>query len=107
MNSEEMNEKIAALDGLGGKNIPYLGWFWRTVDFDAQTCYLGVCENEDGEPYYIGFMQNNKWGYDEILCDEEAFTDLKQKITTALKTDNEEDFIIVQQTMQNMKEEKQ
>jgi len=40
-----------------GKRIPYIGWFWRSVDFANEYYTIGDC----GE--FIGFMENNKWGY--------------------------------------------
>lgn len=42
-----------------GKRLPYIGWYWRSVDFAAKSIPVGDC----GE--FIGFMENNKWGYSE------------------------------------------
>jgi hypothetical protein len=42
-----------------GKRVPYIGWFWRSVDFANGVYYIGNC----GE--FVGFMENNKWGYPE------------------------------------------
>lgn len=54
-----------------GKRIPYIGWFWRSVDFANQYYTIGDC----GE--FIGFMENNKWGYaSRRLTPEES-----QKVT--------------------------
>lgn len=53
-----------------GKLIPYIGWFWRTVDFDAATYTFGIIPSGPdyvGDtrniPGFNGFMQNNKWDY--------------------------------------------
>ncbi len=65
MNSETLNKKISELcdrDDLaiiGGKCIPYIGWYWRDVDFDAKTYQFGIITGG-----YMGFMENNKWGYE-------------------------------------------
>ena len=45
----------------GGKCIPYIGWFWRTVDFESGSVPIGNCGS------FIGFMENNKWDYPERL----------------------------------------
>lgn len=63
MNSEELNAGIRTLCGRddlsdGEKAIPYVGWFWREVDFDAPAYQCGVIPGE-----WQGFMENNKWDY--------------------------------------------
>lgn len=40
------------------KAVPYIGWFWREVDFDAPTYTFGILPGE-----FKGFMENNKWDY--------------------------------------------
>jgi len=75
MNSIDLNEKIMkfcedfknddhkgiTVNGLGesGKIVPYIGWFWRPVDFD-KPIRLGYIPGQ-----FVGFMENNKWDYDE------------------------------------------
>jgi hypothetical protein len=50
----------------GGKTIPYIGWFWRAVDFASRRASIGDCDG------FIGFMENNKWDYSErLLTDDE------------------------------------
>lgn len=51
-----------------GKRVPYLGWFWRTINFsDLSQIPIGK------GPNFIGFMANNKWYYDErFLTIDEA-----------------------------------
>ena len=63
MTSAELNAGIVSIcdrDDLAvdGKTIPYVGWFWREVDFDAPAYEFGVIPGE-----WQGFMENNKWGY--------------------------------------------
>lgn len=91
MNSDQLNSAIAALDDLPNaeelrsrdkmeKIVPYIGWFWRRVDFNAPTYSFGIIPT--GTPEYtmsdgngnethgprsaspcVGFMENNKWDY--------------------------------------------
>lgn len=70
MTSDELNEALFEIStrddifitGLGtsGKNIPYIGWYWRNVGFDLPIS-LGILPGE-----WVGFIENNKWGYDEF-----------------------------------------
>lgn len=46
------------------KRVPYIGWYWRSVDFTNNRIYIGHC----GE--FVGFMENNKWGYPERMLDD-------------------------------------
>ncbi|GAG80631.1 unnamed protein product, partial [marine sediment metagenome] len=75
--SGEMNRFISELDGDldcdtgpdynvdgytedSGKIVPYIGWFWRVVPFNEKKLTLGSIPSG-----FIGFMENNKWDYDE------------------------------------------
>lgn len=62
--NKELNELVSRYadyndddSGAEGKRVPYIGWFWRSVDFANEDYRIGDC----GE--FIGFMENNKWGY--------------------------------------------
>ena len=46
-----------------GKSIPYIGWFWRYVDF-SQDIDIGNCGD------FVGFMVVNKWDHPERLMTE-------------------------------------
>lgn len=62
---------VRGLEGTG-KIIPYIGWYWRDVDFDAKSHQFGIIGDlpltsqilELEEVKFTGFMENNKWGYD-------------------------------------------
>lgn len=41
------------------KRVPYIGWYWRSVDFASDEPYIPI--GHCGE--FIGFMENNKWDY--------------------------------------------
>ena len=99
MTGKELNEKIAALcevgtaayEAFGGKAIAYIGWFWRDVDFGADSCALGVvppsarcvnCSRTD-YPAQVGFMPDNKWGYDTITVEGEPWRQIKAALEKA------------------------
>lgn len=42
-----------------GKRLPYIGWYWRSVDFARKRITVGDCGD------FIGFMENNKWDHPE------------------------------------------
>lgn len=42
----------------GGKTLPYIGWFWRSVRKSGYS--IGHCG------VFRGFMENNKWAYSEV-----------------------------------------
>lgn len=48
-----------------GKAIPYLGWFWRDIDFTGPPIPIGKCTHPGEGAPFVGFMVNNKWGYPE------------------------------------------
>jgi len=55
-------------DDKNEKFVPYIGWFWRHINFSDPTSIL---IGDGGE--FIGFMANNKWDYPErYLTREEA-----------------------------------
>ncbi len=48
-----------------GKSVPYIGWYWRTVDFSTRVT-IADCKE------FVGHCENNKWGYNERdLTDDE------------------------------------
>ena len=52
-----------------GKRVPYIGWFWRSVDFASPEPYIPI--GNCGE--FVGFMESNKWDYPQRdLTPEEA-----------------------------------
>lgn len=69
--------------GDGGKSIPYIGWFWRQVDFVNKSVSIGDC----GE--FIGVMENNKWDYRGRLMTEQEVDKFIEYIDTAIKSSNE------------------
>jgi hypothetical protein len=80
----------------GGKRIPYIGWYWRNVDF-TQPFSLGrtrieasVFEQIHGlrghhGPGWAGFMENNKWDYPEWTVTEPQAVAIVQALREAVK----------------------
>jgi hypothetical protein len=93
MNSNELNIMIDKLgdketfDIVGlegtGKCIPYIGWYWRTVNFDSPI-HLGHCGK------FVGFMENNKWGYQEKECTKKDSKQIIILLEKAVKTPTNE-----------------
>lgn len=46
-------------DDESSKRIPYLGWYWRHVNFAELKITIGMGGG------LVGFMENNKWDYPE------------------------------------------
>lgn len=115
MTSDEINQKIKELDGrddlpyvsFGSKAIPYIGWYWRTVDFDAEQVFLGILPVydspwESNDRPRVGFMQNNKWDYDYLPIKGEPWSHLRSLIETALTDMTAEAFKCVDDYMQSL-----
>ncbi len=99
--SEKLNKQIAELCGDGeavfevmdtGKPIAYIGWFWRTVNFDAETYDFGIIPagmeemfSEPTEQPMVGFMENNKWDYDYVHADAGQWKNIKALLVTAVQ----------------------
>lgn len=68
-----------------GKRVPYIGWYWRDIDFENERYYIGDC----GE--FIGFMENNKWGYPERMLTPDEARQVSQIVAEAdaCKGDND------------------
>ena len=116
MNSKTINERIAAYDGqdspfdaFGGKPIPYVGWFWRIVDFDAETQWFGVIpvDAESNGKNLVGFMQANKWSYPEIEASKEQWTEIKRRIIAAIESPLTDNFKHANDAIQSLAEDKE
>jgi hypothetical protein len=94
MTSGEINEAICTIENnkideepphapaslrASGKNIPYYGWFWRNVDFDRPITLAYA--NGDGfdTPGWVGFCENNKWGYQQWTATVEQTTEIRTR----------------------------
>lgn len=109
LTSAELNAAIASVcddssvyESFGGKSIPYIGWFWRRVDFDAPTCRFAVIPagsadigivmpNDQIMPLgprspadRVGFCESNKWDYREITATPEQFAEIRRLLIVAV-----------------------
>ena len=110
-----LNKQIEKLDSgeslayepFGGKVIPYIGWYWRTVDFTAKDYSFGilpVCDNifEENDKPRVAFMENNKWGYDYCYCPPEKWNELIVAIKQSLKSRTKDHFVKIESIMQSL-----
>jgi hypothetical protein len=51
-----------------GKRVPYIGWFWRNVEFTKGQIPIGKTNTG-----FVGVMESNKWSYPERLMTEDEF----------------------------------
>lgn len=106
-----MNKFCAQWDGPGdpkfviagmedsGKVVPYIGWFWREVPFDSRE-YISLGHIPGG---FIGFMMNNKWGYDEWTPSEEQYDGILRLLHVAMANTNDENLQALFEFMQECK----
>ena len=91
MDSKELNgrilkicddpEKCGGFEAFGGKSIPYLGWFWRKVDFDSDRKQFAFGVHPTGQ---VGFMENNKWGYNSVWANKGEWQEIKALLIEAV-----------------------
>lgn len=99
MNSAELNEELRKIvdepelygyEAFGGKAVPYIGWYWRDVDFDSPGPYafgvLPVYEGtlDDNDKPRAGFMENNKWGYEYVTATPEQWAHIKELLVAVV-----------------------
>ena len=119
MNSKEINEAIWPLDGkspavyqspMGDKIIPYIGWYWREVDFEAESCRLGILpiyknpmiSSDRNDTVSVGFMQSNKWGYETFEVKGKNWKKLRGLIEKAVTSLEAKAFREVDLFMQSL-----
>ena len=96
-----------------GKLFPYIGWFWRSVEWD-QGCDKGyslyIPSNSapgydpdmlGDEPDFIGFMENNKWEYATRRCTADAFRLIRRTFEAAVLDPTLENLTIAFQVVQD------
>jgi hypothetical protein len=67
----------------GGKKLPYIGWYWRHLQFSDGYLPLGNCGD------FIGFIANNKWDYPERKTTSEEFEKIMVIIDEAMRLNQE------------------
>lgn len=95
-----LNAKLAALDEAYAP--PCFGWYWRDVDFTADSVRLAVAPEKapswwgstfeaqfQGKAWTGGgevrFCQNNKWGYREFTVEGEAWAKLRELVVALVE----------------------
>ena len=61
-----------------GKRLPYIGWFWRHLEFSDGALPIGNCGD------FIGFIRNNKWNYPERMTTPSEFAEIMSIIDNAM-----------------------
>jgi len=116
MTSKELNEKIVAIENredldfeaFGGKIIPYIGWFWRDVNFDSEDYYFGILPIYDNNSFdsndkeRLGFMESNKWDYDYKYCPPEIWKEIKFLLEIAVNNSCVENLKAVNDKIQSL-----
>lgn len=118
MDSKLLNDKIGNIcaydssiefNAFGGKPIPYIGWFWRDVDFDNFDRYFGVIpvdsgydDDENHEKPLVGFMENNKWNYDLLQASEREWKEIRRLLEIAANDSTDENLKVVNDAIQNL-----
>jgi len=122
VNSGEINEKIRQIEagatklyewGDTGKSFPYIGWFWREINFDGDFYPMGVLpildhpmKLERNDQPRVGFMANNKWGYEEFNPTKEQRDEIRRLIVEACVKPSEESLRAVDAYIQSLLPEK-
>ena len=116
--SEMLNEKIREIcdDGtlynaFGDKSIPYIGWFWRDVDFDSHTYEFGILPVirtgfDRNDKVRVGFMESNKWGYEYVDCPADTWAEIKMLLEAAVTNPCRETLKAVDDKIQSLLGEK-
>lgn len=115
MDSTELNEKLSEISDesgkygfecFGGKALPYIGWFWRTVNFDATDgYYFGLCPNPKGT-MNVGFMENNKWDYSYVYANADEWKKIKDALRVVAENPNSETLKTANDLIQALKDKK-
>jgi hypothetical protein len=115
MDSKTLNAKIHDLcelddppyDAFGGKPIPYIGWFWRTVNFDSEDYEFGILPTfkesmESNEKVRLGFMEKNKWDYSYKQCSSEDWKEIKALLIKAVENPTHDSLKAVDDKIQSL-----
>ena len=85
---QEGTYRVRGLEGTG-KVIPYIGWYWREVDFTQPTFPVGDCGQ------FAGFMESNKWNYSYRDASPERCAAIVAALKQAVAAPNDERLQLV------------
>lgn len=110
MKSDKINKAIRRIEDIMDKNdkwivkgledtgkcIPYIGWCWRDLDWDAPSITFGVLP-DCNDPLeltkgFIGFMKYNKWDYEQFVIQGEAKDTLRKMVENTIVSQSDEKF---------------
>ncbi len=107
MTSDEINKKINEIaDEVekydfniadSGKTIPYIGWYWRNVNWNRTTYTIGRIPGT-----FNGFMENNKWDYPTISLNEKEWAEIKRLIIAVCENTNKDTLTALNNYIQNL-----
>lgn len=94
MTSDELNQELSSIEvdkeglfcAFGGKVLPYIGWYWRKVNFDQLTYRFGVIPpgaDENTVPI-VGFMEADKWDYPLIETTPQQWQEIKRLVISVV-----------------------
>lgn len=116
MTSQELNAALAEFDlqtsntpyeelwakwdelNLDGLPVPFMGWFWRHVDFD-RACEKGYSFGVDPRGR-VAFMESNKWGFATVKATPQQMQEIRAAIEKAITSKQVEDFLAVHRLLQ-------
>ena len=87
-----------------GKAFPYVGWYWRSVDFTRP--FLLYCPTHKGSdvPPWKGFMENNKWDYESFEVSQESYEAIVSSLMAAKDNPSKDTIADVFRVVQEAKE---
>lgn len=74
---------IITTHNTGGKRIPYIGWYYRNVDWAGLSVPIADCGD------FIGICENNKWGYDQRYLEPDEAKQVIALLWEAKRIDND------------------
>ena len=80
MKDEELNQILDIIDrdNSGHKPIPYVGWFWNSIDFTQPISMAVIPKGVIHTNYhYIGIVFENLWNYPQYVLSVEESADFR------------------------------
>lgn len=86
-----------------GKCVAYYGWYWRSVDF-SHPLYFAYADGDGVDvPGWVGFCQNNKWGYEMFSVSQEQTVAVRDKCVAFVESPSKETATELFDLMQSLK----
>lgn len=73
-----------------GKRVPYIGWYWRDLNFYNKRLPIAVAPDSALEGRgFCGFIAKNKWGYPQRNTTDDEFGKIIDIIDRAMNASNQ------------------